>query len=114
MAQKVTVALVDDIDGGPAEETVEFGIDGMSYELDLSNSNAQRLRDALAGYTQVGRKVGKNTRASRSRLGPHKSGMSAAELRKVREWARANGYDVADRGAMKKEVLDAYRHREHA
>src|SRR3712207_9028086 len=58
MAQKVTVTLVDDLDGGKAEETVGFGLDGVSYEIDLSSSNAGKLRDALADFVASARKAG--------------------------------------------------------
>jgi hypothetical protein len=40
MAQKITVTLEDDLDGGPADQTVRFGLDGAEYEIDLSISNA--------------------------------------------------------------------------
>ena len=50
MAQKVTVTLVDDLDGSQAEETVEFGLDGATYTIDLSGGNAGRLREAVAAH----------------------------------------------------------------
>ena len=57
MAQKVQVILVDDIDGGPAEETLSFSLDGVSYEIDLSSANAARLRENFAPYVGTARRV---------------------------------------------------------
>ena len=66
MAQKVSIILVDDIDGGDASETVQFGLDGTSYEIDLSDKNAGALRDALSGYVGHARKVGSGRRTRRA------------------------------------------------
>ncbi|GAB3195436.1 Lsr2 family protein [Nocardioides hungaricus] len=104
MAQKVNIVLVDDIDGSEAVETVTFGLDGTTYEIDLNKKNAGKLRDALASYVGHGRKVGAATRRGR-RSAAATSGPSAKD---VREWARANGYDVPDRGRVSAEVREAY------
>ena len=104
MAQRVNVVLVDDLDGSDAEETVAFAIDGSEYEIDLSSANAAKLRDALASYVGHGRRVGGRRRRTPVR-GHGKVEASAAE---VREWARANGWDVPDRGRVAGEVRDAY------
>jgi hypothetical protein len=113
MAQKVTVTLVDDLDGGTAEDTVEFGIDGVTYEIDLSASNAAKLRDSLADYVSHARKAGGGGR--RKAAGPARrasSGGRASVDREqnaaIREWARKNGFNVSDRGRIPAEVLDAY------
>lgn len=106
MAQHVNVVLVDDVDGTSAEETVTFGVDGVTYEIDLSVDNAGRLRDELAEWVQHGRRVsgsrrgGNRTTTKRSTVG--------ASNGTVREWARANGYEVSDRGRIKAEVMDAF------
>lgn len=102
MAQKVQVILVDDIDGGAASETVSFAVDGVSYEIDLSDKNAAKLRDALASWVGHGRRVG--GRASRRQGRTSRSGDTAA----VREWARKNGHQVSDRGRVPAKVLEAY------
>lgn len=108
MAQKVQVLLVDDIDEGKADETVQFGLDGVSYEIDLSTKNAGKLRDALAGYLGAARRVGpRNTGRRRGR--PHSSGGNNGTAREMREWARANGHQVSDRGRVPGEVMEAYR-----
>ncbi len=104
MAQRVQVILEDDLDGGDATETVTFGLDGVTYEIDLNDKNAAALRDALAGYVGAGRRV-----AGRRRSGSSSSSRSSSgELSKIREWARANGFEVSDRGRISQKVRDAY------
>ena len=106
MAQRVQVILEDDIDGGDASETVTFGLDGVTYEIDLNEKNAAALRDALAPYTGAGRRV--SGRRSSSGTGSSRRSTSKAELTRIREWARANGYQVSDRGRISSEVREAY------
>ncbi|NYF98835.1 histone-like nucleoid-structuring protein Lsr2 [Janibacter cremeus] len=103
MAQRVEIILEDDIDGGDATETVTFGLDGVTYEIDLNDSNAAALRDALAGYVGAGRRV-----AGRRSSGSSSSRSNSGELAKIRQWARSNGYDVSDRGRISKKVREAY------
>jgi hypothetical protein len=104
MAQKVNIVLVDDIDGTDATETVSFGLDGTSSEIDQNDSNAAALRDALAGYVGHARKVS-GTRGRKARAASSSSGPSARELR---DWARSNGYEVSDRGRVPAEVREAF------
>jgi hypothetical protein len=110
MAQKVSVLLVDDLDGSEAVETVTFGIDGVNYEIDLSTDNAERLRNALSPYVGSGRRVGGSRRRSSGRSSSRSSGgqSSSVDTNSVREWARANGYQVADRGRIRADVIAAY------
>ena len=106
MAQKVNIVLVDDIDGSDATETVTFGLDGTTYEIDLNDTHAAALRDALATYVGHGRKVGAGPRRSgRKSAASSTSGPSAKE---IRDWARSNGHDVPDRGRVSAEVREAY------
>ncbi|GAA1135088.1 Lsr2 family protein [Nocardioides aquiterrae] len=105
MAQKVNIVLVDDIDGSEATETVSFGLDGTTYEIDLNDKNAAALRDALASYVGHGRKVGAAPRRGRRSAAAASNGPSAKE---IRDWARANGHDVPDRGRVSAEVREAY------
>ena len=102
MAQKVHIVLVDDLDGSDASETVSFGLDGTSYEIDLNDKNAAALRDALSGYVGHARKV---SSSSRRRKAATTSGPGASE---IRDWARGNGYDVPDRGRVSADVRSAY------
>lgn len=114
MAQKVTVSLVDDMDGSTAAETLEFGLDGVSYEIDLSEANASKLRDALAGYVTNARRAGGRRRAS-SGGGARRSGgagprpsVDREQNAAIREWARKQGMKISDRGRIPAEVLAAY------
>jgi len=113
MAQKVQVVLVDDLDGGDADETVSFSLDGVSYEIDLSEANATKLRDAFGVYVGSGRRVGGR---SRGRSGRGSSGGGGArrggrdgDTARIREWARANGRQVSERGRISAELREAYR-----
>ena len=109
MAQKVQVILVDDLDGGEAEESVSFALDGVSYEIDLSGPNANKLRDALAPWVGHARRVGgRTTSATRGRASRAKSGGAKADLGEVRSWARENGFQVSDRGRVSAEVMAAF------
>ncbi len=105
MAQRVVVRLTDDLSGAeiPAGkgETVTFSLDGTSYEIDLTAKNASMLRKALRPYIEVGRPI----KASRGRVVRTKV---AADTRTVKEWARANGYQVRDRGRVPKAVMAAF------
>lgn len=102
MAQRVQIILEDDIDGGPADETVTFGLDGVTYEIDLSEKNASALRDALATYTGHARRAGGRRSAGR------KPAATRSSTSEVREWARANGHDVSDRGRISADIMAAY------
>ncbi|HEX2361329.1 MAG TPA: Lsr2 family protein [Jiangellaceae bacterium] len=103
MAQKVQVILVDDIDGGKAEETVSFSLDGVSYELDLSKKNAAKFRDSLAQYVGSARKTARRGRARGQARGGRGSNTAA-----IRQWARDQGMKVSDRGRVPAEILAKY------
>jgi hypothetical protein len=109
MAQKVKIILVDDLDGGSADETVRFGIDGASYEIDLSNENASKLRDSLKEYVSAARKS--SSRGQQQPRARAASGGSSrnSESAKIRQWARDNGYSVNSRGRIQAEIQEAYR-----
>ncbi|MEU1804381.1 histone-like nucleoid-structuring protein Lsr2 [Streptomyces sp. NPDC001700] len=101
MAQRVVVTLSDDIDGGAAEETVTFGLDGKSYEIDLTSANASKLRDTLAPFVEAGRK--------RSRSGKtYRRTSVAPDPAAVRAWARSHGMEVPPRGRIPKKVYEAF------
>ena len=105
MAQRVEVKLIDDLDGGDADETVTFAIDGVSYEIDLSGKNAKKLRDVLAPWTGHARRSGSTRPGSRRRSA---AGAKRSDLAAVREWARGHGHKVSDRGRISAEVQAAY------
>lgn len=106
MAQKVTVLLVDDIDGGSADETVSFSLDGVSYEIDLSSKNASAFRDSLAQYVGTARRVGSRGTAGRTAGRRRSSGDNRTA--QIREWARSNGQKVNERGRISATVVEAY------
>ncbi|RZS79464.1 Lsr2 protein [Motilibacter rhizosphaerae] len=110
MAQRTIVTLEDDIDGGEAEETVTFALDGVTYEIDLNEANAARLRDALAPYVGAGRRVGgRSSAAARPAARPARAASSPKQdTGAVREWARANGFTVSDRGRIPGNVVQAF------
>ena len=103
MAQRVEVILVDDLDGGAATETVTFGLDGVSYEIDLSDANAKKLRDDFSAWTGHARRAGGAKRPAARRGSSRRNDLSA-----VRDWARENGYKVSDRGRISAEIQNAY------
>ncbi len=108
MAQKVHIVLVDDLDGSEATESVSFGLDGTSYEIDLNEENAAALREALSGYVGHARK----TSASKARARRSPSTAPAAgegrSAKEIRDWARSSGFDVPDRGRVSAEVRQAF------
>lgn len=105
MAQRVQVVLEDDIDGSEASETVEFALDGVTYEIDLNDQHAASLRDNFASWIGQARRSGGRRQTRRRGSG---SGGSAEDLSQIREWGRANGFQVSDRGRVSQEVRDAY------
>jgi Lsr2 len=103
VAQKVQTLFVDDIDGSDAEGTVRFGLDGTDYEIDLNAKNAQALRDALARYTGAARRVSSRTR--RQPRSGRKASANGLNTTEVREWAKAQGIEVKDRGRVPAELV---------
>jgi len=106
MAQRVEIKLEDDLDGGDADETVTFALDGVTYEIDLSSGNATKLRDALAPYVGHARRAAGRRQATRAQGRGTTSGKR--DLTDVRDWARSNGHKVSDRGRISAEIQAAY------
>jgi hypothetical protein len=105
MAQKIQMLFIDDIDGGAAEGTVRFALDGADYEIDLSGKHGDELRATLAKYIQHARKVGGTTRRAGARGGRR---ASAVDTVAVRAWARENRYDIKDRGRVPADLVAKY------
>jgi|SRR5690554_3805081 len=100
MAQRIQVILIDDINGGDATETVNFALDNVQYEIDLSAENAAQLREDLDKWVSAGRRVSsRKATASRARTN---------DSAKVRAWAKDHGYDVSQRGRISAEIREAY------
>src|ERR1700683_2137283 len=101
MAQQFQTLFIDDIDGGAAEGTVRFALDGTDYEIDLSSKHSDELRTALRKYVEHARKTsGTARRALRGR----RPG-AAVDSTKIREWAKENGYGIKDRGRVPAELV---------
>lgn len=110
MTRETVITLVDDLEGGPADETVTFGLDGTSYEIDLSAHNAGKLRNALAEYVGEARRVGSGSGRGRRTAGTTAPRRAAGnESAEIRAWARQNGYEVNERGRIPGSVVDAFR-----
>jgi hypothetical protein len=114
MAQKTVLVIEDDINGKPATETVAFAIDGVSYEIDLSDANAARLRKVLAAYIYAGRRVGGSAGSAGARRAVPRSGVTRPaatdreQLSAIRVWARGRGYAVSDRGRIPNHITELY------
>ena len=109
MAQKVQVLLVDDIDGGTADETVTFAVDGVSYEIDLTAAHAAELRESFARWVGHGRKTGGRSSGGSGRGTATRSRRaSSGDATAIREWAKANGHKVSERGRISADVKAAY------
>ena len=114
MAQQTTVRFIDDLDGSEASGTVDFGLEGRNYQIDLSEENAAKLRESMAPFIDAARKSGgRGSGRGRGRgrqrateVTPAKS--NREETAAIREWARANGHKVNDRGRISKAVIEAY------
>jgi len=102
-SEEVQTLFIDDLDGSAADGTVRFGLDGAKYEIDLNAEHAQALRDALARYVGAAREAGSGTpRPARSGRRAQADGVDSTE---VREWAKAQGIEVKDRGRVPAELM---------
>ena len=114
MAQKLVKLFVDDLDGSEANETIRFGLDGVSYDIDLSSANAQEMRDALRPFVESARRVARSqsarTAASRTAASTSVSASQhRSDLAAAREWLRAHGETVSDKGRIAAAQLEKYR-----
>ena len=103
MAQRVSVELEDDLDGGPADETLRFGLGGMDYEIDLSKKNASRFRRQIAPYIDHARKAGRGQRRR-----PGRTPSSRDRSADIRAWAKDHGITVSERGRIPARVIKEY------
>lgn len=112
MAKKVTVTLVDDVDGkATADESVEFSIDGITYEIDLSSKNSEKLRNQLSIWVEHARRVNGHRRgrpSSGSGSGRKRPSIDRTQSAAIREWANKNGHSVSSRGRIPSEIIDAF------
>ena len=108
MAKQVITTLVDDLDGGKADETIRFGLEGTEYQIDLSGKNGVKLRKALEPYVNAATKLGRGS-LSRTNSRAGRRANSRDENAAIRAWAGANGHEVSDRGRIPTSVIRAYR-----
>jgi Lsr2 len=110
MAKQIITVLTDDLDGGDADRTIEFGLDGVNYTIDLSEKNAGKLRKALDPYlsvaSRVGRAGGNGRTASRAAAAPSRANRDQNQA--IREWAAKNGYEVSERGRIPASIVEAF------
>ncbi len=112
MARQVITTLIDDLDGKPADRTVEFSLDGISYTIDLSEANAGKLRKALDPFIEAGTRLGRGGSGrtpGRPSSGSGRTAGSRDENRLIREWAAENGHQISERGRIPQSVSNAYR-----
>ena len=107
VAQKIQTLFIDDLDGSAAEGTVRFGLDGTEYEIDLNAGHAKELRDALARYVDAARRVGNSAR--KPARGGHRGSAGVLNPVEVREWAKAQGIEVKDRGRIPADLVVKFR-----
>jgi hypothetical protein len=109
VAKQVITVLTDDIDGGDADATIEFGLDGVMYTIDLSDKNGAKLRKTLdpflAAATRVGRAGGAGRISSRT-VAPARANRDQNQA--IREWAGKNGYEVSERGRIPAAIAEAF------
>ncbi len=111
MAQKVLVQLIDDLDGTAAEdvEAVSFGLDGVTYDIDLKKDNASRLRDGLADFVAGARRTGgRGKKATNTRRTIVAESRTKEQTKAIREWAKANGYELAERGRIPAHIIEEF------
>ena len=103
MATRIAVALEDDLDGGRADETVRFGLSGADYEIDLSKKNAKAFRSGVAPFVEHARSAGRGSRRRSARPASARERSSD-----IREWARAEGIAISERGRIPASVVAQY------
>ncbi|WP_328686216.1 histone-like nucleoid-structuring protein Lsr2 [Streptomyces sp. NBC_00343] len=106
MAQQTIIQLLDDLDGSAASETIRFGLDGKTYEIDVNEKNAAKLRKALAVYVDKGRKLNQARGGTRGLAKQAASVSGGTAL--IRAWAKESGYEVNDRGRVPADIKEAY------
>jgi hypothetical protein len=106
MAQKTVIELIDDIDGKQADETISFAIDGVTYEIDLSTANADKLRTNFSQFVEKARRGGPGKPGRKA--GVPRTVNSRERSSEIRAWAKQHGITVNDRGRIPAQVIEAY------
>jgi hypothetical protein len=108
MAQKTVVVMTDDLTGGEASQTIHFSLDSSDYVIDLNDKNAAALRAEFDKYIEAGRRHRGESGAAKPKRGAVRGPASGVDTAAVREWARANGHEVSERGRVSKKIIEAY------
>jgi hypothetical protein len=108
MAKRIVETLVDDLDGSEADRTIAFSINGEGYAIDLSSANAEKFEAALAPFVDAARRTSSGRAGGGSR---RRAGGGSGDTKDAREWLRANGHQVSDRGRIPAPLLELYRNR---
>jgi Lsr2 len=108
MAQKTVVVMTDDLTGGEASQTIHFSLDNNDYVIDLNDKNAAALRADFEKYIEAGRKYRADGAAAKPKRGAVRGPAAGVDTAAVREWARANGHEVSERGRVSKKIIEAY------
>jgi hypothetical protein len=108
MAKRIVETLVDDLDGSEADRTIAFSVNGEGYAIDLSSANAERFDAALAPFVDAARRTSSGRAGGGSR---RRAGGGSSDTKDAREWLRANGHQVSDRGRIPAPLLELYRNR---
>ncbi|SMD27179.1 histone-like nucleoid-structuring protein Lsr2 [Kibdelosporangium aridum] len=109
MAQKVLVQLIDDLDGTTSDDitTVTFGLEGVTYEIDLTEKNAAKLRNQLGDFVDHARRTGGRVKRGTSPKALAPAG-NREQTKAIRDWARQNGFELSDRGRIPSNVIEAF------
>jgi hypothetical protein len=108
MTRNVSIVINDDLDGSPNAQTVTFGFDGVTYEIDLGDQNREKLRAAVGPYIEAGRRISRNG----SRLNARRQAGSRIDHALIRAWAKEHGLKVAERGRISADVMSRYKARQ--
>jgi hypothetical protein len=108
MAQKTVVVMTDDLTGGEASQTIHFSLDNADYVIDLNDKNATALRAEFEKYIEAGRRHRGEGGSAKPKRGAVRGPASGVDTAAVREWARANGHEVSERGRVSKKIIEAY------
>jgi Lsr2 len=103
--------LRDDLDGSTENvRNLTYTVDGQDYEIDLSEDNVQRFHEALEPFVAKSREVKRQAAPTRRRGDGRRSsaGSTRDDIPQIRQWAQAAGFDVSERGRIKKEIIDKY------
>ena len=105
MATTVSVVTTDDLDGSADAETATFGLDGVTYEIELSDKKRAKLDKAFAPYVEHARRV---TVRRQRRAGGSTGTGPRIDRAAVRAWAKEQGLRVSERGRISAEVMAHY------